>query len=290
MTPSTGNECWRAASRRGPTLRTVTRSARRSPRRVGVRKVCTATRSPPRTVTACRSPAAPAEGCQASRTIPRKRRGVGLVSHSVVEPLTPSRTWWTRSRLMTSLPGLGASSRSSPMAHAVTSHQIPTVVMVGWSTTAIIPSIKSAGARPVNVMMTTLLPLRGASASGTLSGYVRAWLDSAGNRHGGQGAGQHRPDADALELGFRTQGQPVGQRCVRERLDVIGGDELPAAQPGPDPAGRHQCRGATWARAQGQRRRLPGGPGDVDDVSGDLGRDSHRPYGLSLIHISEPTR
>ena len=87
--------------------------------------------------------------------MPRRRRDVGLVSHSVVDPLTPSLTWWTRSRLITSLRGLSASSRSSPMAHSVTSHQIRTVVMVGWSNTATSPSTSSAGARPVNATGTT---------------------------------------------------------------------------------------------------------------------------------------
>ena len=47
------------------------------------------------------------------------------------------------------------------MAHALTSHQIQTVVIVGWRTTATSPSISSPGALPVNATMTTpLLPVQ----------------------------------------------------------------------------------------------------------------------------------
>ena len=79
-------------------------------------------------------------------------------------------------------------------------------------------------------------------------------------------------DLDALELGLRSQGEPVRERGVGERLDVVGGDEVAAVQPGPR-ARRCQQRGrAARAHAEGQRRRLPGRPGDVDDVAGHLGR------------------
>ena len=43
------------------------------------------------------------------------------------------------------------------MAHSATSHQSRTVLMAGWSTTAISPNTKRAGARPVKA--TRVAPL-----------------------------------------------------------------------------------------------------------------------------------
>ena len=77
-------------------------------------------------------------------------------------------------------------------------------------------------------------------------------------------------DVDALELGLGAQPEPVHEGRVGERLDVVGGDEVAAGQPGPGP-GRAQQRGrAARADAEAQRRRLAGRPGDVDDVAGHL--------------------
>ena len=49
-------------------------------------------------------------------------------------------------------------------------------------------------------------------------------------------------DVDALELRLGPQPQPVHQRRVRERLDVVGGDEVAPVEPGPR-ARRPQQRG-----------------------------------------------
>ena len=68
----------RAASPSGPSERTVTRTASRSPRRVGVSVVTTRRRSPAGTTSRCRAGTAPAEGCQASRSTRRARRRPGV--------------------------------------------------------------------------------------------------------------------------------------------------------------------------------------------------------------------
>ncbi len=70
----------RPASPSGPSERTVTRAAGRSPRRVGRSRVVSRRRSPAGTSSRCRCSTAPALGGQASRSRPRTRRRDGLVT------------------------------------------------------------------------------------------------------------------------------------------------------------------------------------------------------------------
>ena len=60
-----------------------------------------------------------------------------------------------------------------------------------------------------------------------------------------------------------------------QRLDVVGGHVVAARQPGPGPRRGQQRRRAARRDAELQRRRLPGGPAQVDDVAEHLGGDVH---------------
>ena len=72
------------------------------------------------------------------------------------------------------------------------------------------------------------------------------------------------------------QAHPVPQGGEGQGLHVVGGDVVPAGQPGPG-AGRVHDRGRAPRRHPDlQRRREPGRPDDVDDVGHHLRMDDHR--------------
>ena len=103
----------RAASPSGPIERTVTRSARRSPRRVGVSATDSRRRSPAGTVIRCRVGTAPALGGHASRTTARSVRGPGLATASSTCTVPPSRTAVSPERRSCSAETGAASSTST---------------------------------------------------------------------------------------------------------------------------------------------------------------------------------
>ena len=129
--PATSNERCRPAMPSGPRRRTVTRSARRSPLRVGSRGVRSARRSPAGTRSRCRLPVAPAEGCQASRSQPLKVREPVLVASRVVLLGSPRRTCGEASRSRRSARGLPASRASRPTTTRQSSVHSQTVVAAG---------------------------------------------------------------------------------------------------------------------------------------------------------------
>ena len=86
---------------------------------------------------------------------------------------------------------------------------------------------------------------------------------------------------DALELGLGAQGQTVGESRMSQALHVVGGDEVTTREPCPGTRCAEQRGGATRRHPGRQRRGLPGRPGDVDDVAGDLRGDLDRPDQLA---------
>ena len=236
--------------------RTVTRSVRRSPRRVGVSGVVSRTWSPAGRSSRCRLPVAPADGCQASRSSPRTRRSPGLA--------TTQRRSGGLALPDLRRPGGGSSTsrrrvrreqhvQRPPAASTASTHQAAVLAGRAQQHARRTPSSTSSGTRPVSAH-------RGTGTESTA--LCSTWLDR-----------------DALELGLRAQPQPVGQRRAGQRLHVVGRDEVAALQPGPRAAGAQQRGRPAGADAEAQRRRDPGGPRDVDDVAGDLGGHRHRAYG-----------
>jgi hypothetical protein len=92
---------------------------------------------------------APADGCQASRSSPRTRRREVFVTSNDVVLDDPSRTWSIGSRESSSRLGLTARATSvSRIATLMATHS-NTISRVGWMTTAIRPSSRSSGNRPL---------------------------------------------------------------------------------------------------------------------------------------------
>ena len=111
----------RKASPNGPYERTVTRTAGRSPRRVGVSSVTTSTASPGSIVTGVggvRVLRAPAEGTQASRITPRTGRTPRLPTRSRTVAVPPARTRRSPARSAHKSATEPARARSSPTATA----------------------------------------------------------------------------------------------------------------------------------------------------------------------------
>ncbi len=113
----------RATSPSGPNDRMVIADARRSPRRNGVSVVTTKRRSPSGSTIRVRVGNAPADGCQASRTMPRRRRWPVFVRLRVEVTVSPSLTLGGTSRAGTTALGEPASRRSpAPTSSTSTSH------------------------------------------------------------------------------------------------------------------------------------------------------------------------
>ena len=212
----------RAARPSGPT-RAHGDAERRAgrPRRVGS-GVRSRTRSPGAGRIRCRLPSAPAVGCQASRSTPRTRRRPVLVTEEDrlgVVPAGPSDRGSPRTMFQHPRPGASSSraATSSPPRAATATPCAPG------------PQHHRHQAQQ--------------EQHGTRPGCHRA--TSAGDRHRAERGAEHLRHVDALELGLGTQPEPVREGRLGQRLDVVGGDEVAAGQPGPGP-GRAAAR---WRRA-----------------------------------------
>ena len=160
MVPGTSRVCWRAARPSGPTVRTVTPTAWRSPRRRGCTGVVSATVAPASSRTWCRLLPAPVDGCQASRTSARSRRVEAFVATSTVSAGCPVRTGGVANRWSSSRPVRAAraqSSRTQPTTTSTHSHIVPSP---GRSTTGSHPSRSSRGTRPVMAISGVPAPSR----------------------------------------------------------------------------------------------------------------------------------
>ncbi len=151
--PGTSADRWRAASRSGPNERTVTRSASRSPRRVGSRGVTSRADSPGGRDTACRFRVAPADGCHASRTTPRTRCLPSLVTTRVDRDGWVSRTDPGTVRRTTRSRGEPASARSTSTASSTSTAQPSTTPYAGASSTGTTPRPARATARQDSTML-----------------------------------------------------------------------------------------------------------------------------------------
>ena len=157
MRPGAFRVVWRAQSPSGPVERTVTCAVVRSPRRYGVSCRANRRRSPAGIEIAARLFPAPAEGCQPSRTTPRRVRVPVLVRNSSLVTGSPSRTRLgsTRPRLIAR--GEAATARSRlPSARTNTSQPARTrpacPMLPPNSTMGTTPRATSATNRPVSVM------------------------------------------------------------------------------------------------------------------------------------------
>src|SRR5690606_2935864 len=156
---------------------------------------------------------------------------------------SPSRTECGTVRTGCSARGEAASTRSTTTPRTSTSVHASTVDVRGTSSAGTTPTAATRTARRVRAMV------------------------SAGDGDGAQHAVEDRLGGDTLELGLGPQLHPVPQRGVGQRLDVVGRDVVPAAEPGPRPRGGEQRRRAPRGDPERERRRGPGGPADVDDVA-----------------------
>lgn len=206
----------------------VTRSAMRSPRRVG-RSVTSRRRRPPgSTSTTARSPIVPADGGHASRTMPRSRRP-SLTRCSDTRADWPSRT--VRSPVRCSRSGRTGPAKAASTTQSASTTPLTTSTPVREGTakpTTRAPSAANSAARPVRTI---------AAAQPDLEAGTPVGPPSARNGHGGQDGIQHRIGGDAFELSLRAQDDPVPQGRPSQRLDVVGGHEIATGQPGPGPAG-----------------------------------------------------
>ena len=190
----------------------------------------------------CRLSLAPADGCQASRTTPRDRTTPGVGERQRGRsPASPCRVRPTGRRTTCSAERAGASADVDGDRQRHQPSQAHTVLSSGRSSTGPMPSSTSTGNRQL---------IEHQRGTGTDPNAVaRTW-----------------PTATPVELGLGSQGQAVHQRAVCQRLHVVWSDEVTAVQPGPGPRRAQQGGRTARAHAQAQRRRLPGGPRDVDDV------------------------
>src|SRR5699024_12108484 len=80
-------------------------------------------------------------------------------------------------------------------------------------------------------------------------------------------------DLESVHMSLGPQNHTVTERHMRQRLDVVGGDIVPPAQPGMRTGGTEHPGGTARGDAQRQRRSLPSGPGEIDDIGDDLRGD-----------------
>jgi len=149
---------WRPARPRGPRVRTVTRSVRSMPRRMGTSVVATWWLVEAGRSRGCRFPRAPAEGCQASRNHPRTRRLPVFEISNEVGSTVSGRVRVPPERCNCNCEGLGANHQSITIATMQSATQPAVVLMAGRSSTAPMPSTTSIGARQVRNTRATLAP------------------------------------------------------------------------------------------------------------------------------------
>ena len=153
--PATPGDRCRPAEPERAEQRTVTRSASRSPRRVGSSSVVSRRRSPPGSRAGAALPVAPADGCHASRSQPRNPAAGACWSRAATS--TPARRAGP-GRPVRAGCRAGAGSRRRGCRARVTTTQIPThsstISRVGWMTTATTPSRSRSGNRPLTATAT----------------------------------------------------------------------------------------------------------------------------------------
>ena len=140
-------------ARAGPRSRTVTPTARRSPRRRGSSGVRSTARSPGPSASGCRLPEAPAVGCQASRSTPRTRRRDAFVREQ---------------------PGLGRVRRAGPCRPAGARGRAPPAAARAAG--------RRATSRPTASTHSHTVPMDGRSTTGTTPEQEQQ-RDPAGDRH-----------------------------------------------------------------------------------------------------------
>lgn len=149
---------WREKRPRGPYERMVTRSAWRSPRRVGRRRVVRRRRSPAGTVRRWREAATSVPGSQllggqASRRRARRRRPEGLVTVSVTSAVSPRRTEVSpeRARPRRRTGAARAASQAQARARGAFTARMP-VQLGSQMPTGSVPRAASRAARPVSAI------------------------------------------------------------------------------------------------------------------------------------------
>src|SRR6266542_1234088 len=249
-TPSSRRRPWRATRPSGPSTRTTISPGVKRPRRSGRMLVAALARPPGTSTTRARRVAALRDGASSSASRMRSGRPVRRGASRRYATVHATRAWVPSGTMP------GSSRTTSSSAGRAASSQ---------STRAASSSAPSTASRPQGAGTGSNSTRPEAAAAAAARRQVRTGI-SAGYRHRGQDAVEHAVGRHTLQLDLGPQLDPVPQRRLGDRLDLVRGDELLARQPGPRLGGMEQHGGAAGRHPQPERRGFPGRADDRHDV------------------------